>query len=200
MGIIRKVFADLKAAAFASVADNLLTTENGTVLDGKQGRILYGMIREVREAFTDGCNTIVAGCTTYGAAPEGNSPAQIVDAIAKIYADRYEQGRGAGTVSMSCATGTYGLQGSEGVNESLTHINVSNFKKLTVNSFALDSAVAGYQSARIYSGSTTILSGTGEQLRGYAGKVLDISAYSNIVVYVAAAYHYSFSVDLTLSN
>lgn len=50
-------------------------------------------LTSVRQSFTDGCNTIVAGCTTYGATPAGNSPAQIVSAIAAIFNNRYNVGR-----------------------------------------------------------------------------------------------------------
>ena len=44
------------------------------------------------ENFQDGCDTIVAGCTTYGATPTSNSPTDIVNAIKKIYTDRYNSG------------------------------------------------------------------------------------------------------------
>ena len=46
------------------------------------------------ENFQDGCDTIVAGCTTYGATPTSNSPTDIVNAIKKIYTDRYNSGLG----------------------------------------------------------------------------------------------------------
>lgn len=51
-----------------------------------------GEIDSIKQSFTDGCNTIVAGCTTYGAAPASNSPSDIVDAIGLIYQRRYDAG------------------------------------------------------------------------------------------------------------
>ena len=48
------------------------------------------------ENFQDGCDTIVAGCTTYGATPTSNSPTDIVNAIKKIYTDRYNTGHSVG--------------------------------------------------------------------------------------------------------
>ncbi len=47
---IKKWLSDLKTGAFASVVDNCTTTEEGTVLDGRQGKALQDQITELREA------------------------------------------------------------------------------------------------------------------------------------------------------
>lgn len=39
----------------------------------------------VERSFTDGCNEIVSGITSYGVTPESNSPADIVEAIGSVY-------------------------------------------------------------------------------------------------------------------
>ena len=41
-------------------------------------------MQNIQEAFQDGCDTIVAGCTTYGSTPASNSPEDIVKAIEYI--------------------------------------------------------------------------------------------------------------------
>ena len=47
---IKKWFSDLKAGAFASIVNNCTTTEEGTVLDGRQGKVLQDQIMELQEA------------------------------------------------------------------------------------------------------------------------------------------------------
>lgn len=49
-GKIRRWLSDLKAAAFCSVANHCMTTEAGTVLDGRQGTYLQNQITELKEA------------------------------------------------------------------------------------------------------------------------------------------------------
>lgn len=50
LGKIAKWFADLKTGAFATVVNNLTTTEANTVLDGRQGKALDGKITELKES------------------------------------------------------------------------------------------------------------------------------------------------------
>lgn len=57
---------------------------------------VYSIIQEVKTAFQDGCDVIVAGCTTYGSTPDSNSPNDIVDSIRDIYENRYDAGHDAG--------------------------------------------------------------------------------------------------------
>lgn len=49
-------------------------------------------INRVKQSFQDGCDTIVAGCTTCGSVPATNSPDDISEAIKNIYDGRYQEG------------------------------------------------------------------------------------------------------------
>lgn len=53
LGKIAKFLADLKAAAFKSVANNLTTTEEGSVLDARQGAVLQEEIDQVNSDLTE---------------------------------------------------------------------------------------------------------------------------------------------------
>lgn len=46
----------------------------------------------MKTSFQDGCDTIVAGCASYGSTPSSNSPSAIVTAIKNIYNNRYNAG------------------------------------------------------------------------------------------------------------
>jgi hypothetical protein len=46
-GKVKKWFADLKAAAFAGVVNNCTTTEPGSVLDARQGKVLQDEVDEI---------------------------------------------------------------------------------------------------------------------------------------------------------
>ncbi|WWR16515.1 hypothetical protein V1224_03410 [Lachnospiraceae bacterium JLR.KK008] len=50
LGKIRKWFSDLKSGAFASVVNDCVTTEEGTVLDGRQGKVLKDEIDGLKAA------------------------------------------------------------------------------------------------------------------------------------------------------
>lgn len=63
----------------------------------------------IKQAFQDGCNTLVSACTTYGATPASNSPAHIADAIGLIYNNRYEEGRLQGHEDVIADPGAYGI-------------------------------------------------------------------------------------------
>lgn len=104
-GKIMKWFADLKAVAFSgsyndlsnkptipSLANNCTTTAAGYGLDARQGKALNDRITQVSQSFQDGCDTIVAGCTSCGSTPSSNSPSAIVTAIKNIYNNRYNAG------------------------------------------------------------------------------------------------------------
>lgn len=98
-GKIKKWFQDLGSAAFAAVANNDSTNQAGYVADarivkthGDEIDNLRRDIDQVSQSFQDGCNTIMAGCTSYGATPDSNSPEDIVEAIGEIYNNRYNQG------------------------------------------------------------------------------------------------------------
>ncbi len=67
---IKKWLSDLKTGAFASVVDNCTTTEEGTVLDGRQGKALQDQITELREA--DGEINSNMGGIRFGIDANGN--------------------------------------------------------------------------------------------------------------------------------
>lgn len=83
-----------------AVANNLLTTAEGYVLDARQGKMLKDMIdranvviNNLKQSFLDGCKMIVDRLTVLGYAPSSpQGPAQIVDAINAMYGDRYNKG------------------------------------------------------------------------------------------------------------
>lgn len=103
LGKIAKWFSDFGGGAWADIANDDKTTEAGKVADarivkkhGDEIDQLRQDIDEVSQSFQDGCNTIVAGCTSYGSTPDSNSPEDIVEAIGEIYNNRYTQGYNAG--------------------------------------------------------------------------------------------------------
>lgn len=121
MGIISKVIADLKTGAFSVVVNHLMATEEGGVLDSRQGKALKDMIDELKrsldsltQSFRDGCKMIVDRLTALGygpAAPQG--PEQIVAAISIMYDDRYNAGYGDGRIQgqadVIANPGAYGI-------------------------------------------------------------------------------------------
>lgn len=117
MGIISKVITDLKAGAFSVVVNHLMATEEGGVLDSRQGKALKDMIDELKrsldsltQSFRDGCKMIVDRLTALGygpAAPQG--PEQIVAAINIMYSDRYNVGRIQGRNDVIADPGAYGI-------------------------------------------------------------------------------------------
>ena len=99
MGIIQKVIADLGAAAYAAVANNCTTTAGGSVLDARQGKALKDLVDAakteivaVKQSFQDGVNRIYNALKGLGFTPKTNSPEGIVEAIQKVYDDRYDAG------------------------------------------------------------------------------------------------------------
>ena len=96
MGIISKVIADLKTGAFSFVVNNLLATEEGGVLDARQGNVLdekieavKRMVDTVKQSFLDGCRKIVDKLTALGYTPDSpQGPDQINAKIQFIYDDR----------------------------------------------------------------------------------------------------------------
>lgn len=141
----------------AAVANNLLTTVEGYVLDARQGEILKGMIDAVKQAFQDGCRLIVGRLTALGYEPvTPQGPTQIVDAINTMYIDRYNQGygdgRAQGRADVIADPAAYGivtaphvtLIGSISLNtdSQLTQTfdvkHIPNYQNLTVRNFFLN--------------------------------------------------------------
>ncbi len=72
-GKIEKWLSDLKSAAFASIADNCITTEEGHVLDARQGTALQEQVDEIngnidslKKSVADGKALIAAAITRKG--------------------------------------------------------------------------------------------------------------------------------------
>lgn len=68
---------------------------------------------KLQQSFQAGCDTIVAGCTTYGSTPRSNSPSDIVNAINAIYTNRYNSGYSSGRIQgqndVKSNPGAYGV-------------------------------------------------------------------------------------------
>ena len=93
-GKVKKWFSDLKSGAFASIVNNCTTTEEGTVLDGRQGKALQEQIVELREAdseinsnidvlkksVADGKALIASAITNKGVATEAGAAFEIMAA------------------------------------------------------------------------------------------------------------------------
>ena len=79
IGKIMRWLSDLKASAFRDVANNLTTTEDGYVLDARQGKTLQEAIDNISTSFVNGCRTIAraitAGRGTYSSPVDGVSTA-----------------------------------------------------------------------------------------------------------------------------
>ena len=88
------------AFADSEISDSETSTTK-TWSSNKINTAITKLNSKLTENFQDGCDTIVAGCTTYGATPTSNSPANIVEAIKKIYTDRYNAGKSAGALNTS---------------------------------------------------------------------------------------------------
>lgn len=107
MGVISKVIEDLKTGAFSFVVNNLFATEEGGVLDARQGKVLdekieavKRMVDTVKQSFMDGCRKIVDKLTALGYTPDSpQGPDQINAKIQFIYDDRYNKGFNAGEIS-----------------------------------------------------------------------------------------------------
>lgn len=68
-----------------------MVNENMDIIDSKMKELDDGL-EGMKTSFQAGCDTIVAGCTTYGCTPTSNSPDDIVTAISEIYENRYDEG------------------------------------------------------------------------------------------------------------
>ncbi len=73
MGKIAKWLTDLKDGAFSTVANNCTTTEEGSVLDARQGKVLQGEVDEInsninalKKSVADGKSAIASAITSKG--------------------------------------------------------------------------------------------------------------------------------------
>lgn len=100
-----------------AVANNLLTTAEGYVLDARQGPVLKNMIDDVnivinnlKQSFQAGCKKIVDKLTALGYAPTApQGPDEINVQIQVIFDDRFNIGREQGRQDVIADPGAYGI-------------------------------------------------------------------------------------------
>lgn len=141
----------------------------------------------MRQSFTDGCNTIVAGCTTYGATPAGNSPAQIVTAIAAIYNNRYNAGVASRAFSFQWHS-YHKVNDVGGTMEYLRNLNVTGYAvmKLTIDKNNRNREIS------IKNGATTV-----KTISSGAASI-DVSGYSLLDIQYQAIYNQDTEIWLTI--
>ena len=71
--------------------------------------LFYNDLENVEQSFQDGCNEIVAACTSSGVTPSSNSPSDISTAIKSIYNNGYTAGRTQGQNDVKNNPSAYGL-------------------------------------------------------------------------------------------
>ena len=130
MGIISKVIADLKGAAFCTVVNDLMTTEEGGVLDARVGKTLQEEIESMRRSFLAGCKMITDRLTALGYTPvDPQGPAQIVVSINTMYDDRYNAGRAQGRADVIADPGAYGINSGIDYGNEISLADGGTFKK-----------------------------------------------------------------------
>ena len=101
-------------------------------------------MQNIQTAFQDGCDTIAAGCTTYGSTPASNSPKDIVTSIKDIYTNRYNAGVNATKVGTATAENVLSgktFTNSSTVGASGTMINKSSgYSTIASNKMGWDSS------------------------------------------------------------
>ena len=105
----------LVSDANGKVAVSAVTATELSYLDGVTSAI-QTQINNLKTSFQDGCDTLVAGCTTYGDTPASNSPSDIVTSIKNIYNNRYNSGVTA--TKVGTATAAHVLSGKTFTNSS----------------------------------------------------------------------------------
>ena len=189
---------------------------------GILSRIL-GLEREVdniKQSFQDGCDTIVAGCTTYGNTPTSNSPADIVNAIKNIYNNRYNAGVAATKVGTAVEANVLSgktFTNSSGVGKTGTMTNNGAVSKtITPSSSAQTYTIpAGYHNGSgkvtVNGKSVTVQTITSTMTNGgWQADLTSISNYANLVLYknifpvttqmYAGANEYNIPFSITYSN
>lgn len=106
------------ATTAANALKNLGLTATAAELNYVDGvtSSIQTQINNLKASFQDGCDTIVAGCTTYGDTPASNSPSDIVTSIKNIYNNRYNSGVTA--TKVGTATAAHVLSGKTFTNSS----------------------------------------------------------------------------------
>lgn len=108
LGSIVKYLTDLGAAAYLAVANNCTTTQAGSLLDARQGKVLMDKANQLnseldatKQSFQAGVDTLYNKCSSCGATPSEKTPTAISTAIQTIYNNRYNEGINAGTAGYS---------------------------------------------------------------------------------------------------
>lgn len=96
------------SAASHAVANNCTTTQAGSVLDARQGKVLMDKANQLsseldatKQSFQAGVDTLYNKCSSCGATPSEKTPTAISTAIQTIYNNRYNEGINAGTAGYS---------------------------------------------------------------------------------------------------
>lgn len=149
-GKIRRWLSDLKAAAFCSVANHCMTTEAGTVLDGRQGTYLQNQITELKEA-DDEINSnmnalkksVADGKSAIASAITGKGVSTAADAEFAVMAGNIGKIKNTPTIQKLGSYVMNGSQGSTGWNgmatatRTVSAASIPGYQNLTANNFIL---------------------------------------------------------------
>ena len=119
-------------------------------------------MNDIEQSFRDGCDTIVAGCTTYGSTPATNSPTDIVTAIKNIYTNRYNSGYNSGKNTSNLSVLSYNRTPSGIANSGSGSPTKFNFT-VNVGEIAILSGGAGDTTSAI-----NFASGTSANTQGWS--------------------------------
>lgn len=177
--------------------------ENADVIDSKM-KELTDELEGVKTSFQDGCNTIVAGCTSYGSTPTSNSPNDIVTSIGEIYENAYKEGAEDAEPTLQSKSAT--------LNTSTTSVTLKPDSGYDGLSQATVSITTQEKTKSITSGSATVTPDSGKVLSkvtitgptSYAGTTKDASAVSSDDTYtyltVPANGYYSTASKIRTEN
>lgn len=86
MGKIAKWLTDLKDSAFATIANNCTTTEEGSVLDARQGQVLQGEVDEINSNLNALKKSVADGKSAIASAITGKGVSTAADAAFSVMA------------------------------------------------------------------------------------------------------------------
>ncbi len=120
---VKKWFADLKAGAFASIVNNCTTTEEGTVLDGRQGKVLQDEIDLLKKSVADGKALIASAIRDKGIACGADVS----------YADMAANIRAISSLLRKVSIGT----GNSDAARTFSATGIPNYNRLTKDNFVI---------------------------------------------------------------
>ena len=91
MGKIAKWLTDLKDSAFATIANNCTTTEEGSVLDARQGQVLQGEVDEINSNLNALKKSVADGKSAIASAITGKGVSTAADASFTTMADNVKK-------------------------------------------------------------------------------------------------------------